>query len=390
MIESISLFIAMALSMAVITSMIFNPRRLEALGYSLSILFFQEIITGYEDIFFICPQFPIYVSPQDTNLNPDSTIPDSQARGVYVDTALLLARCTRARSYTGSIADAFHKAYQDRRFDLFRKLDITSLEIPILEERKRGPTRHPKDLEEHVRSIDHTLFAAQKQVFTQARILFSSPRFSDQDLVILLATTGEYFRFAILQRDHPALRVVPNTYIIDNFLKTRRQDSFDLGDDIVDFCGPLVRCSTIKEGKHQFEQTRREEEKRRQDRERDARAAARVARQMALPELSARARQRSQFVLDAGSPPYADGMIERYYQLSDEPNRENQRYPAFFEPEPLPGETISSFAQLRNKNTNRIVFTGVIHVGSSVSDKFVAMIRTYFAKIAQDERACRA
>ena len=97
MVESISLFIAMVLSLAVLSSMMFNPRRLEALGYSLSVLFFQVIIAGYEDIFFICPQFPIYVSPQDTNLDPDNTMPDSQARGVYVDTALLLARCTRAR-----------------------------------------------------------------------------------------------------------------------------------------------------------------------------------------------------------------------------------------------------------------------------------------------------
>jgi hypothetical protein len=130
--------------------MMFNPRRLEAIGYSLSVLFFQVLIAGYEDIFFICPQFPIYVSPQDTNLDPDNTMPDSRARGVYVDTALLLARCTRVRLDTGSITDAFRKAYQDRHFDLFTKLDITSLEVPILEERKRGPTRHPKDLEEHV------------------------------------------------------------------------------------------------------------------------------------------------------------------------------------------------------------------------------------------------
>lgn len=285
-------------------------------------------------------------------------------------------------------ATAFQKAYQDRHFDLFGKLYITSLEVLILEERKRAPTRHPKDLEEHVQSIDSTLSTAQGQVLTQARILFSSPRFSDQDLVILLATTGEYYRIAVLQRDHPALRGLPSVFVIDNLIQTRRQESSDLGDDVMDFCRPLVECSTVK--KEKLEKTRREQEKVQQDRERDARAAARAAREMALSKLKALERRRSQFVLDAGPPPYPDGMIERYYQLTDDPNHESQRYPAFFEPEPLPGESISSFAQLRDRKKNRqVVFTGVIRVGSSVSDKFVGMIRAYFAKIAHDERALR-
>src|SRR5258708_15242632 len=152
MIESLSLFITIVISLAVITSMMFNPRRLEAIGYSLSILFLQALIAGHEDVFFICPQFPIYISPLD-NLDPDNTMPDSRARGVYVDTALLLARCTRVRDATGSIGDAFRKAYEDRHVDFFSKLDITSLEVPVLEERKRGPTRHPKGIEEYFQSI---------------------------------------------------------------------------------------------------------------------------------------------------------------------------------------------------------------------------------------------
>jgi len=104
-------------------------------------------------------------------------MPDSQARGVYVDTALLLARCTRARLDTGSIADAFRKlkAYQDRHFDLFGKLDITSLEVPILEERKRGPTRHPKDLEEMSNRLDLRLTQLKYKSSPKPEFFFCHP-----------------------------------------------------------------------------------------------------------------------------------------------------------------------------------------------------------------------
>lgn len=105
-------------------------------------------------------------------------------------------------------------------------------------------------------------------------------------------------------------------------------------------------------------------------------------------KLKARARQRSQFVLNAGPPPYPDGMIEKFHGLSDK--RDYQRYSAFFEPEPLPGESVDTLAQLRDLNqSDHIVFTGVIRVGSSISDKFVGMIRAYISDMAHAERARR-
>ena len=382
-----SLFIAIVLSLAVICSMIFNPRRLEAIGYSLSVLFLQGLIAGHEDVFFVCPQFPIYVSPQDTNLDPDTTMPDPRARGVYVDTALLLPRCTHIN---GSIGDAFLKAYQDRQIDLFSKLEITSLEVPILAERKRGPTRHPKDLEEYFQSIFLALKDAQKQVSTQAKVLFSSVRFLDQDLVILLATAGEYYRLAVLQRDHDVLLDKPSSFHINQLIEA--QDTPDLGDDVEDFSEPLVESSAIKKERHQLEEKRKEQERERQNRARTARAEARAARETALSDpklkLKARARQRSQFVLDAGPPPYPDGMVEKFHKLSDK--RDYQRYSTFFEPEPLPNESVETLAQLRDpEHSDHIVFTGVIRVGSSISDKFVGMIRTYISDMAHAERARR-
>ena len=83
-------------------------------------------------------------------------------------------------------------------------------------------------------------------------------------------------------------------------------------------------------------------------------------------------------------------MIERYFDLADFPKRELQRYPAFFEPEPLPGESINSLAQLRAlQNEDHVVFTGAIRLGSSVSDKYIGIIRAHFAKMGLAERARR-
>jgi hypothetical protein len=213
-------------------------------------------------------------------------------------------------------------------------------------------------------------------------------QFLDQDLVILLATAGEYYRLAVLQRDHDALLDMPTGFHIDQLIKA--QDTPDLGDDAEDFSGPLVECSTIKKERHQLEEKRKVQGRARQDGARTARAEARVARETALsdPKLKLKARQRSQFILNAGPPPYPDGTIEKFHELSDK--REYRRYSAFFEPEPIPGESVNTLAQLRDPNqSNSIVFTGVIHIGSSISDKFVGMIRAYISDMAHAERARR-
>ena len=93
-------FMVTMVSLAVIHSMIYNSRRLETIGYALSVAFLQQLINGDEDIFLICSQFPIYVSPKDKDPNPDTTMPDAEARGVYVDHALLLPRA-QSQALTG-------------------------------------------------------------------------------------------------------------------------------------------------------------------------------------------------------------------------------------------------------------------------------------------------
>lgn len=388
MIESLSasLFVAIVLSLALIKSMVFNSRRLEALGYSLSVLFLQVLIADYEDIFFICPQFPIYISPLDQeNTDPDDTIPDPGARGVYVDTALLLARCTRPETNPPvSIASTFATAFRDSHYNPLGDIDITSLEVPILEERKKAPTRHPKDLEEHVESIRSSLASAQKQVVMQARVLFASHKFLGQDMVVLLATAGQYYRIAVVHRDHPVNRVVPVKYDLDKFFKSADADLVMNVTDIE----PLFSAAALQKKKLELEKAHGKEEKMRQDKARDERAAARHARELGLPSLPIPQRDQSRFVLSAFEP-YTDGMIETYHGFIG--NRSRYRHTSFFEPEPLPNLKLSSLGKLRDPMRDQgVVFTGVIRVGTSASDKYIELIRDYLADLAAAERVRRA
>ena len=59
---------------------------------------------------------------------------------------------------------------------------------------------------------------AQKQMSTQAKVLFSSLRFLNQDL--LLATTGEYYSLAVLQRNPDALLDTPTGFHINQLIRT--------------------------------------------------------------------------------------------------------------------------------------------------------------------------
>ena len=374
MIESLtsSLFVAFVLSLALIKSMFFNPRRLEAFGYSFSILFFQLLIAGHEDTFFICPQFPIHISPLDEeDPDPDRSMADPRARGVFVDTALLLARCERPLA--NPIATTFATAYRECRLDLFDAIDITSLEVPILEERKKAPTRHPNSLKQHVQSIVDSLASAEVQVVTQGRILFASPRFADQDQVILIATAGQYYRIAFFQRDHILNSNVPRSVDIKSFLKQAALNLNPLDtDDLV--ASPIL-------------QVRRKEEKRRQDKARDARAAARETRKSKLADLKDDEHALSKIT----SQPYTDETIETYYKGSGSTG--GYRCTSFFEREPLPNENLSTLAATVDENQDLdeglVVFTGVIRVGTSVSDKYIGLIRDYLDGLAAAEKLRR-
>ena len=116
--ESLAYFIVSMLSLALIHSMVYNTRRLETIGYTLSIVFLQQLIAGHEDIFLICPQFPLYVSPRDEEPSPDVTMPDPEAKGVYVDHALLLPRASQTEGNRLKLSQVFSQAHSQRNQDL--------------------------------------------------------------------------------------------------------------------------------------------------------------------------------------------------------------------------------------------------------------------------------
>src|SRR5260221_10700050 len=130
--DSVIYFIATMLSLALIHSMTYNSRRLETIGYTLSVAFLQQLIADDEDIFLICPQFPLYVSPRDEEPSPDVTMPDPKAKGVYVDHVLLLPR---ASHFEGNLklSQAFSQAHNQHNRNFWSSLQITFLEVPLLE-----------------------------------------------------------------------------------------------------------------------------------------------------------------------------------------------------------------------------------------------------------------
>ena len=349
----------------------------------------------------ICPQFPLYVSPRDEQPTTDVTMPDPEARGVYVDQVLLLPRASQ-NDGNPDLSRAFRRAHSQGNIKLWRFLHVNSLEIPLLEEKKRPPTRHPRDLEAHIWSILAVLDAAQSQITTQAKILFSSPRFATQNLVILVASSGEYYRLAVLPRGHHALSTLPSNDEIADLL-TRPEGNDDVAEVAETLRSELVISarSPAQQERQRLDELQSAEnaEREKNNNARDARALARSRRQQALSIEKGLEQELSRLVINAGDPEpcdsYSDDWIEAYHKIDrkiQEGKREQpfHRYPTFFEPEPQSNETLSTFANLRSpKDDRQIVFTGVIRIGSPTSDKFSLMIRKHLSNLARIERSRR-
>ena len=363
-------FIAMTLSLALTHSMLYNPRRLEAVGYSLSEVLFRQLITGFEDVFLPCSQYPIYTSVKE--LEPDETVADPLAQGVYVDIALLLP-LARVQNADLPLSQILNEAQRNPHPFLHKELYVFDMHIPVLEERKRSPTRHPKDLQHHVESIRASLVAAQSQVITQAQVLFSSPRFSNQNTVNLLATSGPYYRISLLHRDHRLATEVPSSLSIESLIEAHQEDILE--DPGLDTGVTLVRMTRNEKEAHRLRAEREAQniEQTRQDAARKERAATRDERKKLLSGLVGLRQQLSLLVLKAGDPPYSVDSIEQFHAITQmiKKKRGHQVSPEFFEPEPKPGMKLNALAQRRNlDDPGELVFTGVIEVGSPVSEFF--------------------
>ena len=293
-------FIATLLSLALIRSMIYNSRQLETIGYALSILFLQQLI---------------YIISRVMRMS----LPDAGARGVYVDQVLLLPRATQTEANLW-LSQAFCHAHSLCNLHLYHSLHISTLEVPVLEEKKRAPTHHPRDLKVHIKSIHSALDAAQSQVMTQAKILFSSPRFASQDLVVLVASSGEYYRLAVLSHSHRVLLRIPSAFEVHALMHNQEEDlnKFDVVNDIRSQLVLSPRTPTEREQQRLLSQQQAEKEKKvKHNDARDACALARSKRRVALSTEEGLVRKLSQMVIDTGDPEpsYSDDWIETYHEI---------------------------------------------------------------------------
>lgn len=275
------------------------------------------------------------------------------------------------------------------------------MEVPLLEEKKRAPTRHPCDLDDYVWSIMTALNSAQSQVTTQAKILFSSPRFATQNLVILVASSGEFYRLAVLSRGHRVLAAVPTTRDVVGLLGPlgEKRDRDEVAKTLVaELVVPARSPVQQEEQRLKAMKKAEEEETAEQNKARDARAVARQQRKDQADNMDDLERKLSDIVEDAGDPKpnclYSDDWIEAYYKIYTQPhsNRslQSQRCATFFEPEPPQHETVTTLANLRDPADNRkVIFTGVIRLGIPTSNMFLQIIHQHLSSLARIERSRR-
>ncbi|KAJ8689603.1 hypothetical protein PTI98_012492 [Pleurotus ostreatus] len=90
-----SLGSAVVLPLSFLLSTIFNVRRTENSSYALSTTLLLQLCNLNLDVFIICPQYELYVSPKQA-FKPDESVSstrtqfDRQAKGVVVDNCLIL------------------------------------------------------------------------------------------------------------------------------------------------------------------------------------------------------------------------------------------------------------------------------------------------------------
>ncbi|KAJ7197653.1 hypothetical protein GGX14DRAFT_374853 [Mycena pura] len=244
------------LGQAICHSTTVDPRHLEHLTYThwtgdIAAL----IIDGGLKFSLIAPQFPIYISPKEPSLGPDSssgvTETDGEARGVYVDIAIVTPILkTRYLEEIRSIANIVEGSSVQEFFDRVlpkhpglspRCLWVSGFEAPLLAELKHGPTRHPQTPLQFYTNLLNLITAAMQQVHRQAICLFCSWRFGTQDNVILLAGAGDYYSLRWVNRKWAVnelkgkeylpnnLKMFKNPYWIDKELD--KADNHDADDD---------------------------------------------------------------------------------------------------------------------------------------------------------------
>ena len=137
--------------------------------------------------------------------------------------------------------------------------------------------------------------------------------------MVLIASSGEYYRLAVLARGHKVLLVVPSGLDIIDLLKNQEED-IDEDRVMADLKTELVVSAWTPAERDQqrllAKQIAEIAEKEKQKVARDARAEARRKRQAAMSKEQGLNRHLSEIVVHAGEPPYSDDRIEAYHNIN--------------------------------------------------------------------------
>ncbi|KAJ8482992.1 hypothetical protein ONZ45_g14760 [Pleurotus djamor] len=184
----------------------YNVRRLEDSSYATWNAILFRLCQKHPDVFLICPQYGLYVSPKDptnadTSFDSYQTTADNQASGVYVDNSIILPTLAlREGSVVATVRAYLGSILTERPWAAERTLRVRKACVPVLVEEKRPPPRHC-NIKVYLTQVVSSLDEAQTQAETQAGCLFSMRKFGHQDRVILVAATGGWWSFRVERRD---------------------------------------------------------------------------------------------------------------------------------------------------------------------------------------------
>ncbi|KAJ7068651.1 hypothetical protein C8F01DRAFT_618172 [Mycena amicta] len=368
-----------------------NPRRLEAFGYTLNAINLRYICGDHSTVLMHNPQLPLWLSGHDFLPNasdPDSSIRsyhDSEAKGVFVDDALVIPHIQIKPAALQGCAEAFKAANITTTEDVIRMLasnsphdqlknltfhllDVVRLEAVLLVKSKCGPPRHFCDLAEYCTAAASLLNAAMAQAESQGACAFTCRRLAGQKEVLLIANSGPFWQVRLLHKDKDTSWKDTEYFML---LQTYADDLSDLIDNenksvspemkaIVDFFAsttatpdplPTPDITAI------------------QTAERNQRATERTARQAAAS---------NQTASDIGSTlPNADSWMQPFTDSDMDVYWESEMNKPFFEP------------PARTARLARGQWTRVMRYGTPVSDLYLEAVRQRCGKIAIKEEQRR-
>ncbi|KAJ7714244.1 hypothetical protein DFH07DRAFT_785813 [Mycena maculata] len=213
------------LALTVSHSTTVDPRHLEHhISHWMAADFAALIVSGDLQYSIIAPQFPVYVSPKDPSPGPDDsgrTEADGEAKAI-------------GQKLVGQSLSQFFDEFQPhlRGFSP-HCLWVSGHEATLLGELKPGPTRHARHIESFLSNLNTLLRDATLQAEAQALCLFCSWRFGTQDVVLLLAGAGEYYRIRHVTRNWSVVELNGEIYTSKTLkeLKTAAKQLDYLGED---------------------------------------------------------------------------------------------------------------------------------------------------------------